>query len=122
MKKQSSIKDSNSLNKNVPLVPRSPVTCSPVPHQLTFEDANRKLRFAIATLQGKIEGSIWKRRLQTALICKDDLLEHGFKWQAEKIDFWIHRLQVAEKAKDQIRLQGAMRPDLSEREREESSL
>ena len=59
----------------------------------TKEWANEKLRFAIATLQGKIESSIWKRRLQTALIVRDELLEHGFKWQAERIDNWIHRLQ-----------------------------
>ena len=92
MNEQSSIKSNDSLNKNVPLVPvpRSPF---PVPYQLTFEDANRKLRFAIATLQGKVESSIWKRRLQTALICRDELLEHGFKWQSERIDNWIHRLQ-----------------------------
>jgi hypothetical protein len=57
------------------------------------EWANQKLRFAIGTLQGKYESSIWKRRLQTALICRDELLEHGFKWQATRIDNWIHRLQ-----------------------------
>jgi hypothetical protein len=44
-------------------------------------------------LQGKYESSIWKRRLQTALICKEELLAHGYFWQAEKIEFWIHRLQ-----------------------------
>jgi len=58
--------------------------------------ANRKLRFAIASLQGKVESSIWKRRLQTALIVRDELLEHGYKWQAERIDNWIHRLQPKE--------------------------
>jgi len=110
MKEQSSIKDSNSLNKNVPLVPRSPVSsspvpCSPVPYQLTFEDANRKLRFAIGTLQGKYESSIWKRRLSTVLTIKDELLAHGYFWQAEKLDFWIHRLVKQEKAKDLTRLQ-----------------
>lgn len=82
--------------------------------------ANQKLRFAIAVLQGKIEDSIWKRRLQTALICRDELLEHGFKWQADRIDNWIHRLQKQELNKDQARLQ--VQEDLtSEREREEDS-
>jgi hypothetical protein len=56
--------------------------------------ANRKLRFTIADLQGKYESTtVWKRPLQTALICKKELLDHGYFWQAEKIDFWIHRLQ-----------------------------
>ena len=67
--------------------------------------ANEKLSFAIATLQGKIESSIWKRRLQTALIIKDELLEHGYAWQASRIDNWIHRLQTSEKAKDLTRIQ-----------------
>lgn len=66
---------------------------SPFSDFYTKDWANRKLRFAIGTLQGKYESSIWKRRLQTALICKDELLEHGYFWQAEKIEFWIHRLQ-----------------------------
>ena len=55
--------------------------------------ANRKLRFAIATLQGKYEQGIWKRRLQTALTIKDQLLEAGYVWQAQRVDNWIHRLQ-----------------------------
>jgi len=100
MKKQSSIKNSSSDNKNVtPVpVPRPPF---PVPNQIySFDWANRKLRFAIATLQGKYEQGIWKRRLQTALIVKDELLEHGFKWQAERIDNWIHRLQPSIKKAD----------------------
>jgi hypothetical protein len=28
-----------------------------------------------------------------ALINKEELLEHGFVWHAERIDNWIHRLQ-----------------------------
>ena len=81
--------------------------------------ANRKLRFAIGSLQGKYEVSIWKRRLQTALICKDELLEHGYCWQAKRIDYWIHRLEKQEKAKDLARLQ----PErlTSEKRREEVS-
>ena len=67
--------------------------------------ANEKLRFAIGTLQGKYESSIWKRRLSTALIVKDELLEHGFTWQAARIENWIHRLEKQELAKDEIRLQ-----------------
>jgi hypothetical protein len=62
--------------------------------------ANEQLRFAIAVLQGKIESPIldpygfaWKRRLQTVLIVKEALIEHGFTWQASRIDNWIHRLQ-----------------------------
>ena len=55
--------------------------------------ANSKLRFAIATLQGKIESGIWKRRLQTALTIKDQLLEAGYVWQARVLEAWIHRLQ-----------------------------
>jgi len=92
--------------------------------------ANSKLRFAIANLQGKYEKSIWKRRLQTALIVKDELLEHGYRWQAEKIDFWIHRLEKKEKAKDKARLEkqeraksrftAAPAADLREREEEAS--
>ena len=62
--------------------------------------ANRKLRFAIATLQGKIESSIWKRRLQTALIVKDELLAAGYVWQAERIDNHIHRILREMKAKN----------------------
>jgi hypothetical protein len=67
--------------------------------------ANEKLRFAIGTLQGKYEIGIWKRRLSTALIVKDELLEHGFTWQAARIENWIHRLEKQELAKDEIRLQ-----------------
>ena len=81
MKEQSSSKDNSSLNKNV------------FPELYSFDWANRKLRFVIATLQGKYEVGIWKRKLTTALIVKDELLEHGFKWQADRIDNWIHRLQ-----------------------------
>jgi len=56
--------------------------------------ANRKLRFAIATLQGKYECiTVWKRPLQTVLIVKEELLAAGYVWQAERIDNWIHRLQ-----------------------------
>ena len=58
-----------------------------------FDEANRKLRFAIATLQGKYEIGIWKRKLTTALIVKSDLLANGYKWQADRVEFWIHRLQ-----------------------------
>lgn len=84
--------------------------------------ANEQLRFAIATLQGKIESSIWKRRLHTALIVKDGLIEHGFVWQAEKIDFWIHRLEIKEKAKDSMRFTASSEADLlCVREREEGS-
>lgn len=71
----------------------------------SVNDANRKLRFAIATLQGKVESSIWKRRLQTALIVKDDLLANGYVWQAERIDNWIHRL--APRSGDSVRAEGA---------------
>jgi hypothetical protein len=67
--------------------------------------ANEKLRFAIGILQGKYESSIWKRRLSTALIIKDELLEHGFTWQADRLENWIHRLEKQELAKDEIRLQ-----------------
>jgi hypothetical protein len=84
--------------------------------------ANRKLRFAIATLQGKYESTtVWKRPLQTALIVRDELLEHGYKWQAQRIDNWIHRLQPKnqEVSRPGIVLQ-ANRPDLRER-REEGS-
>jgi hypothetical protein len=57
-----------------------------LPHNIPFFDdylysnewANNQLRFAIATLQGKVESSIWKRRLQTALIIKEQLEEAGF--------------------------------------------
>jgi hypothetical protein len=70
-------------------------------------------------LQGKYESSIWKRRLQTALICKEELLTHGYTWQAEKIEFWIHRLQVQEKARDNARLQ-PRRADIIERAKEAS--
>ncbi len=82
-------------------------SCEPLFSDFYNKDwANRKLRFAIATLQGKIEISIWKRRLQTALIAKDELLDHGYKWQAQRIDNWIHRLQGQEIAKDEARIQG----------------
>jgi len=69
--------------------------------------ANRKLRFAIATLQGKYEIGIWKRRLQTALTVKDQLLEAGYVWQAQRIDNWIHRLQPSIKKADSERAEGA---------------
>lgn len=64
------------------------------------EWANDHLRFAIGTLQGKYESSIWKRRVHTALILKEELLEHGYTWQAQRIDFWIHRLQRPQRAAD----------------------
>lgn len=116
--------------------------CHPRQQPSPFSDfynkdwANKKLCFAIASLQGKVESSIWKRRLQSALIVRDELLEHGYKWQASRIDNWIHRLQGQEKAKDEARIQAsgaqdptvpgpgkvsqANRPDLRER-REEAS-
>jgi hypothetical protein len=81
--------------------------------------ANEKLRFAISTLKGEIESSIWKRRVSTALIAKEELLSYGFTWQAARIENWIHRLQHQELEKDQARLQAAGLT--SEREREEAS-
>ena len=74
---------------------------------VTKKEANEKLRFAIATLRGEIEGSIWKRRLQTALIIKDELLAAGYTWQAARIDNWIHRLEIQEKTKDVARIQAS---------------
>ena len=71
----------------------------------SFDEANRKLCFAIATLQGKYEKGIWKRKLTAALIVKSDLLANGYKWQADRIDNWIHRLQP--KA-DSERAEGAL--------------
>lgn len=72
--------------------------------------ANRKLRFAIGTLQGKFESSIWKRRVATALTIKEELFDAGYFWQAARIDNWIHRLQGQEKAKDEARIQGIPGP------------
>lgn len=80
--------------------------------------ANRKLRFAIASMEGKVESSIWKRRLQTALIIKDDLLTNGYLWQAQRIDNWIHRLQGRELLKDEARIQASCSsPELTSKER-----
>ena len=70
----------------------------------SIEWANERLRFAIATLKGEVESSIWKRRLQTALIIKEELLSYGFTWQAKRIENWIHRLQHQELKKDHERM------------------
>lgn len=96
-----------------------------------MEWANRKLRFGISILQGKVESSLWKRRFQSALSIKEELQEHGYKWQAERLENWIHRLQKAELAKDEARIQAFQARQKScssseltsqrEREREEGS-
>jgi hypothetical protein len=57
------------------------------------EWANSQLRFSIRILKGEIMRSSWKGRLQLVLYIKKRLLEHGFTWQAKRIDNWIHRLQ-----------------------------
>lgn len=31
--------------------------------------------------------------MHLALIIKEELLEHGFVWHAERVENWIHRLQ-----------------------------
>lgn len=64
--------------------------------------ANQKLRFAIATLQD--ESSLWKGKLQFALSIKQELIDHGYVWQARRLENWIHRLQAQEKQKDQARI------------------
>lgn len=57
------------------------------------EWANSQLRFAIVVLKGHCGGHRWKGNLQIALYVKEGLLEHGFTWQAERVENWIHRLQ-----------------------------
>ncbi len=53
--------------------------------------ANNVLSFAIRTLEGKIEVSLLKARMSTALYIRDRLLEEGFWWQARILSFWVHR-------------------------------
>lgn len=57
------------------------------------EWANEQLRFAILVLKGQCGGKRWKGNLQIALLVKEGLLEHGFVWQAARVENWIHRLQ-----------------------------
>jgi hypothetical protein len=60
------------------------------------EWANDTLSFIVRTLQGKIEVSLIKGRIQTALIMKKRLEERGFWWQARIAEAWIHRAQGGE--------------------------
>ena len=83
--------------------------------------ANEKLTFGIAVLQGKIEASIWKRRLQTALIIKDELMEHGYVWQSERLENWIHKLEKQEKAKDERRFTASSEADSQQKSKREAS-
>ena len=57
------------------------------------EWANEQLRFTILVLKGECGGHRWKGNLQIALYVKEGLLEHGYTWQAERVENWIHRLQ-----------------------------
>ena len=55
--------------------------------------ANEQLRFAIKVLKGECGGHSWKRNIVLALYLRDRLWAYGYRWQAERIDNWIHRLQ-----------------------------
>jgi hypothetical protein len=66
------------------------------------EWANSQLRFAILVLKGECGGHRWKGNLQVALHVKEGLLEHGFTWQAERIENWIHRLQPLKREVDSL--------------------
>ena len=54
--------------------------------------ADHKLSFTVKYLQGKYDICQWKGRVHLALIIKEELLEHGFVWHAERVGNWIHRL------------------------------
>jgi hypothetical protein len=58
--------------------------------------ANDQLRIAIEFLKegAKSEGFwLWNQRLCVVILIKTELEGHGFKWQAVRIENWIHRLQ-----------------------------
>jgi hypothetical protein len=58
--------------------------------------ANGLTRCSIEFLKegAKSEGFwLWNQRLAAVLIFKRELLEHGYTWQASRIDNHIHRLQ-----------------------------
>jgi hypothetical protein len=56
--------------------------------------ANEQLRFAIKVLKGHCGGSNWQSNLATALFVRDRLWAMGWRWQADRVDNWIHRLQL----------------------------
>jgi hypothetical protein len=65
--------------------------------------ANGQLKYAISELKDAAEkGSAfhWKNTMCMVLIIKDRLVEQGFWWQAQIIEFWIHRYRA--------KLQGAV--------------
>ena len=66
------------------------------PSRHDVEWANETLRFAIATLQGKIEVSKVNARISTVLHLKQRLVERRFWWQVKVLDHWIHRAQGGE--------------------------
>lgn len=62
------------------------------------EWANEQLKFAISELRDAYEKYKsnpfhWKNTLSEVLFIKDRLLEHGFTWQAARIENWIHRYE-----------------------------
>ncbi len=66
------------------------------PSRRDVDWANETLKFAIATLQGKIEVSRIRGRISTCLYLKRLLAEKGFWWQVKVLDAWIHRAQGGE--------------------------
>jgi len=58
--------------------------------------ANETLRFAIATLQGKIEVSKRNARISTVLHLKERLAERRFWYQVKVLNYWIHRAEGGE--------------------------
>jgi len=66
------------------------------PSRIDVEWANDTLRFAVATLQGKVEVSKVRARISTCILLKHRLAEKGFWWQVKVLDHWIHRAQGGE--------------------------
>lgn len=66
------------------------------PSRRDVEWANETLKFAIATLQGKIEVSKVRARISTCLLLKHRLAEKGFWWQVKVLEHWLHRAQGGE--------------------------
>ena len=56
------------------------------------EWANEQLKFAIKVLKGECGGSVWKNNVALALYIRDRLWSMGWRWQADRVDNWVHRL------------------------------